>query len=138
MGDQLKAEFPTDNITVDYLTEADTNIVVYFEGGGPPGRFDINRNDLNYMVWVESTDWGYAEYMANQIFNFFHKYHEKARPLIVVEYVNANMDVLASETVKLHRMFAAGSVNPLGVDDGKMQYTINFETTITKEEPTDE
>lgn len=134
MGDKLKAAFPDTNITVDYLTEADTNIVVYYEGSGPPGRYDIDREDLNYMVWVESTDWGYAEYMANQVFNYFHKYHEKETPVIDVEFVNAQMEVLATQTVKLHRVFAAGSVNPLGVDDGRMQYSINFVTTIIKEE----
>lgn len=141
LGDLLKAEFPGNrkDITVDYLTERDTNIVVYYEGSSAPGRFDINRLDLNYMVWVESKDWGFAEYVANRIFDMLHKYHEKhGRPLIEVEHVNANMEVLATEMVKLHRVFAAGHINPLGVEDGKMQYTINFETTITKEEHTND
>lgn len=138
MGEKLRTVFPGQKIDVDYLSEADTSIVVYYEGSGEPGRFDIEKESLNYMVWIESKDWGFAEYAARTVYNFFHKYHEKERPSIVVDYVNKDMEVLDSETVYLHRCFASSNINPLGVEDGRMTYSVNFQTTITKEETQNE
>lgn len=138
MGEQLKIEFPGNNITVDYFEEADTNIVVYYEGSGEPARFDLQINELNYMVWVESKDWGFAEYIAYQIYDYFHRFHERSKPLILVEFLNADNEVLATEYVKLHQSFAASKPNPIGVADGRMQYSINFEIKLSKEEQPNE
>lgn len=138
MGEQLKTHLPGINIEVDYLSEAPTSVVVYYEGSGQPARHDINRYDMNYMIWVESTDWGLAEYLANQIFDYFHEYHKRERPLIAVNYVNEQMEILATESVKLHTMFASSHINPLGVDDGRMQFTVNMQAIITKEETPNE
>ena len=135
LKDQLAAAIPATTITADYEPDLATYMTVFYEGGGAPGDHDIKWRFPVYMVWVESTDWGLAEYLAQQAFNTLHEQHERLGPQeILVEYVDNSGTVLGTETVILHRIKSAGEVNRIGVQDGKMQYSINFETTISNKE----
>lgn len=135
MKDQLAAAIPGILFTADYEPDAATYGTVFYEGGGSPADYDVKYRYPVYMVWVESTDWGLAEYVAQEVFDALHEWHERNNPReILVEYVNQANEVLGTDLVVLHKIRCAGEVNRIGVEDGKMQYSINFETTITEKE----
>ena len=141
LKDQLVAAYPGVIFAADYEPDANQSGTVFYEGGGAPARFDAKFRYPRYMIWIESDDWGMAEYLAQSIFETLHELHLKTGPqLVEVEYRDRSGEIIATEQVYLHRIVADGGPNRIGVDGEKMQYSINFDTTITnqKEETTDE
>lgn len=136
--DQLQAALPNVEVTVDYEPNEKEYLTVFFEGGGAPGRHDLNDRYPNYMVWIQSPDYGYAEYLAETVFNLFNQYTARGAVDISVEYYKGNQ-LLRTEVVELQHMVAVSEPNRIGVEDGAMQYTVNLATRITqKEEPVHE
>lgn len=141
LKDTLKPIASGVKITVDYEPDAKTYITVFYEGGGMPAQFDIDWRYPNYMIWVESEDWGKAQYLAHLIFDNLQQYCRKnGKQQILVEYQDVNGQVLSTELVELHSLTAMGDINPLGILDGKMRYSLNFAARITniREETTNE
>ena len=136
LKDLVAAKFPGVKVTADYEPNVKTYITVFYEGGGEPGRYDIDFQFPRYMVWIESDDWGKAEWMAREIYKLLHDY--PAQPVIEVEYFDKFNNLLGSENVKLFQLEVAGDINPLGVEEGSRRYSVNFDATITllKEENT--
>lgn len=129
LKDRLAEVLPDLLLTADYQPDSKTYATVFYEGGGEPGRYDLKYQTLRYMVWVESDDWGFAEYVARKVFLALHEYPE--RPVIEVDYLDKDNVLLLREYVMLHSLSAAGEVNPLGVLEGKRRYSVNFDATIT-------
>lgn len=132
----LRTTIPDTKFTADYEPEKTATYgTVFYEGGGDPARYDAKYRYPRYMVWVESDDWGLAEFIAQQVFDSLHEYDLKSgREEIVVEYRNRNDEIIGTDTIVLHKITAAGEVNRIGVIEGKMTYSVNFETTISKKE----
>lgn len=136
LKDQISAALSGVDVTVDYEPNNDTYVTVFHEGGGDPGRYDLNDRHPNYMVWVQSADFNYAEYLANEIYKLLNALHKKTGTIpITVEYYKGSV-LIDSDTVYLQRLSAEGDVNRIGVEDGAMQYTINLSTTILQKEET--
>lgn len=141
LQDLLKPVLTGVKVTVDYEPDTPTYATIFYEGGAQPGKYDISWRYPRFMIWVESDDWGRAQYLAYLIFKTVHNYHKKhGVQQITVEYQNERGEVLDTEEVELHKLEAASDPNPLGILDGKMRYSLNFTATITnqKEETTDE
>lgn len=136
LKDRLKAALPQAKWTVDYEpNNSDQFGTVYYEGGGAPGGGDFNYRYPRFMVWIESEDWTMAEYIAQTVFDELHNLHKwSGKQSIHVVYTDKNNQVIREEDVTLHSITAAGDPNRIGVEDGKMQYSVNFETHITKNE----
>lgn len=132
MKDQMQPLMNGVRLTVDFEPDADNYGTVFYEGGGAPDRHDFNIRRPNYMVWIQSTDWGQAELLAQEAFDLFHAYHKRFPDTeIAVEFYKANQ-LIKTEHYILKSMFAVGDPNPLGVDNGKMQYSVNVETMLIK------
>lgn len=124
-------------ITVDYEPDLETYMTVFYEGpGGQPDPYDRKLQRLRYMVWIESEDWGLATYLAREVYLALHEY--AGRPVIEVEYFDKDNVKLDSEFVLLLDLDAAGEPNPLGIEEGKRRFSVNFDAILTtiKEETT--
>lgn len=131
MKTQLAARFPNVRITVDYEATDKQFITIFYEGGSAPGENDMPTRKPRYMVWIQSDDFGYAEYMAQEVFKLFHQMHRRRTTKeIDVEYYKNNIKI-ASETILLHKLVAESDPNRIGAEDGAMQYTVNFTAVTT-------
>lgn len=130
MKEQLETAFEGVRVTVDYEPDIATYGTVFYEGGGAPTRYDFQLRKPNYMIWIQSKDWGHAELLAQTAFDLFHKYHTRfPNVAIPVEYYQ-NAELVKTEIFELKNIFAVGEVNRLGVENDNMQYSVNFETLL--------
>lgn len=134
LKDKIAERMPGRRITVDYAKVSPTFLVVYYEGGAAPSPYDLKWREQRYMVWIESEDWGLAQHMAFQIYEWFHEYEQglETREEIDIDFLDANNQLLNTQTVFLHSLTAASEPNPLGVEDGRMRYSVNFDAKLTK------
>lgn len=129
MKDQI-AEVLTDLVvTADYEPDEKTYVTVFYEGGSAPGPFDSTLQTLRYMVWVESDDWGFAEYAARMVHKTLNGYPEQ--PVIAVDYIDKDGKLLFMENVQILKITAQGDLNPLGVLEGKRRYSVNFDAVLS-------
>lgn len=134
---QLEPLLPKFNWTVDFEATGDLKATVYYEGGADVTGADLYYRHPRYMVWIESTDWGLAEFAAYAVFRHLSGIQGVFVP---VEYSNDAGEILDTKTVYLKNIEPSGEPNRMGVEDGRMIYSINFDALITntKEEKTDE
>lgn len=128
--DKITALLPELTVTVDYEANENSYATVFYEGGTAPGRFDIKTQTMRYMVWIESDDWGFAEYVAHMIYKELNEYD--VQEVIAVEFIDKNGTVLFTEDVHLLKITANGEVNPLGILEGKRRFSINFDAALIK------
>lgn len=117
--DQLNIQYPTWNISENYYEAEDNIIAVYNEGGGVPDPSnEVKILTPSYMVWLSSSDWGAVAKMAYEIYRLF----DNQRYFTVTNY----------DGVQFYVYMVVGQQSPLriGVEDGKMQYSINFDVTL--------
>lgn len=130
LKDQLQQEMPGVQITVDYEAATNEFITVFAEGGGQPGAYDLQDRHPNYMVWIESDDFGFAEYLAERVYETLHNRHKRFGSVEVdIDYYKGQT-LLKTTHVTLQKLIAQGDVNRIGVEDNKMQYSVNFTATI--------
>lgn len=131
--DRLKEAAPNVRWTVDVSPDVPTSATVFFEGGAEPFRYDFQFEYPSYMIWVESTDLGMAEYLARLVYLTLHNYH-LAHPFepIDVTYYTDTGEELGQESFVLQKITALSPPNPIGMDGKKMQYSVNFESTIER------
>lgn len=124
--DQVKAELPQLDWTVDFESQATNGATVFYEGGSAPGMFDIDWRYPRYMVWVTAEDWELAEYAAQKVFDTLHLI--KGTDITVV-YKSDN-EVVESKTYRLKKLYAESDPNPIGIEEGKRLFSINFTATM--------
>ena len=126
LADKLKSALPHLEWTAGYRTKDAEAGTVYFEGGGSPGAYDVPSRLPRYMVYISSKDWDYAEYAAMKVVEILHLYHN---PDIPVEYYKGDL-LLETKHFYLQKLIQQGDINPLGVENGIMDYSINFDAHI--------
>lgn len=126
LTDILKAELPDLRWSTDYRTATDNAGTVYLEGGASPGQYDVPSRRTRYMVYISSSDKAYAEYAATKASEVLHKYHN---PDIPVEYFKGNT-LLETKHFYLQKLLQQGDINPIGVDNNVMDYSINFDAYL--------
>lgn len=132
--DQIVAAMPGVAVTVDYQPNSKEHVTIFYENGGSPGRFEIPTDAPRYMIWVQSPDFGYAEYLAERIKDLLHQiHHRRGTRDIAVEYYRKNV-LHTTEMVELQKLSVENGPNRIGVEDGAMQYTVNLLAIITQKE----
>ncbi|WP_028976441.1 phage tail terminator protein [Sporolactobacillus terrae] len=123
---QSKLILPDLKWTIDNYTANDNTGTVYSEGSGDPDLYDADIHQPEYMVYIRSSEFAYAEFAARQVFNRFHKMHDQ--------------QVTISKTIKgatittnyyVYLIQALSEPLRIGVDEsGIMEWSINFRATL--------
>lgn len=122
----LADALPSLEWTIMNKTAADNTGAVYFEGGSMPGEYDVPKRDARYMVFISSSDFAFAEFAAMKSMDLLHK---RAGEIITVDYYR-DEEWIESKHFKLLWISAAGDINPLGIKNGVMDYSINFDAQL--------
>lgn len=112
--------------TIDNYTAPDNTGTVYSGGSGPPDLYDVNMHQPEYMVFIRSSDKAFAEYAARQVFDQFHKMHD--RQIIISQSIKGQA---ITENYYLYLLQALSEPLRVGIDDaGVMQWSVNFRATL--------
>lgn len=115
--------------TYDYRVGDDEKGTVYYESGSAPGRYDVPNRFPNYMVYITSADWDYAEAAANIALDTLHGLKDRE---IIVES-KRHGEVLKRTRYKLFNIEAQGEPNDLGVNKrDRRDFSVNFSALITE------
>ncbi|MFD2924169.1 phage tail terminator protein [Halobacillus naozhouensis] len=135
LKDELKLLIPDLTWTIDFRSAPDHTGTVYSEGGGAPGQYDVGMRYPTYMVYIRSSNWGYAKTVAEKVYKALHK---KKDFTATVEQHDRQGNVTGSTSYHVFFVSAVSDPIPIGVQDDIMDYSINFDVTLTeiKEEMT--
>lgn len=112
--------------TIDFYSAPDNTGTVYSEGSGSPDVTDVEMHYPEYMIFIRSSDWAYAEYAARQVFACFHKLNNK--DITVSKMVNGQT---VTKNYYLYLLQALSEPLRVGVDqDDLMQWSVNFRATL--------
>ena len=130
LKEKLADQLPQLTWTVDYRTKNDHTGTVYYEGGGQPGQYDVKVRYPRYMVYISSSDWEFAEYAAQAAFDAIHR---TAYEDVQVDFYK-DEQVIDTKNYYINFIAAASEPNPIGVENGIMDYSINFEVILVEHE----
>lgn len=122
----LSDALPSLNWTVDYKTANDETGTVYYEGGSKPGEYDVPTRFPRYMVYISSSDWGFAEFAAMKAKELIHK---RGGDIVRVDYTKGE-EIIETKVFKIQMIRASGDINPLGVENGVMDFSVNFDADL--------
>lgn len=126
--DELQKELPMLEWTIDYFTGDDNTGTVYQSGGLTPDIYDTEIRRPTYQIWLRSSDYDKVRGYADKVFN---KLHKKGNFYMYVDY---GTDI-KTHYAKRYEVFFIEAVNePLlvGVNNGIMEYSLNFMVTLTE------
>lgn len=117
--DQLKTKYPSWNVSENFYEAEDFIIAVFDEGGGTPDP-DNETNPVNpsFMIWVSASDWAAVPKVAYEIYKLFHN----KRNFLVTNYDEV--------TFKVNMIVAQQTPNRIGIENGKLQFSINFDVIM--------
>ncbi len=125
---KLQLILPDLEWTVDYKTADDNTGTVYYEGGGTPEIYDVPIRYPRYMVYIASSDWGKAEYAAQAVYDALHKLTNES---VTVEFMKDG-NVVTTKSYRVFLVKAASEPQRIGVDNGVMDYSVNFDVTLVE------
>lgn len=125
---KLQPILPDLEWSVDYYTEKDNTGVVYYEGGGSPGIYDVPIRHPRYMVYISSSDWDYAKYAAQVVYDALHKLTNET---VTVEF-EKDGNVVETKSYRVFLIKAASEPLPIGVENNVMDYSVNFDVTLVE------
>jgi len=129
LAELLGEKFPDLTWTYSFYSNSDNTGTVYYEGGGKPSTYEGRTRYPRYMVWLRSSAWAYVESLANQIQE---ELHGKGDFIVTVPIFNDQEEKIGEEQYHVYLIEAAGEPNSIGVQDNVMEYSINFDVTLTK------
>jgi hypothetical protein len=114
------AEFTYPNFvwSADYYLEEDNTGTIFYEGGGQPSTNDLGLRYPSYMIMLRSSNWEVVEDTAESLLTTFHLAQ------------NQSFTTSRGKTYEIIYIEAQGEPIRLGVINGKMEYTINFNCTL--------
>ncbi|MFD1350146.1 minor capsid protein [Oceanobacillus caeni] len=124
---ELKRVIPGLTWSVDYYYAEDHTGTVYSEASGQPDRYDTGYRYPGYQVWIRSSDWDYAKLAAEQTFNALHK---KSNFRVTVDY-EKDGEVVETKHYLVLLIFATSDPLRIGDNEGIMEYSVNFDVTLT-------
>ncbi len=122
---EAKVILPDLEWSQDFYTGEDNTGTVYVESGEPPDTYDARFRFPNYMVLIRSSDWPYAEYAAQEVFDYFHTKHDFT--------VNVEKTIKNRAIQKQFKVFFIEALSDpirLGAQNNIMEYSINFKVTL--------
>lgn len=126
LKEKLMTALPSLNWSIDFKTENDNTGAVYYEGGSKPGAYDVPNRFPRYMVYLSSSDWQFAEFAAMKSLEILHKTQGDT---VAVEYTHDNV-VVETKHFYIQWIEAAGDINPVGIDNNVMDYSVNFDVRL--------
>lgn len=122
---EAKTILPDLEWTQDFYTGEDNTGTAYSENGEPPDTYDAKFRFPDYMVFIRSSDWAYAEYAAQKVFEHFHTKHNF---LVTVE--QTIKDLVITKKYQVFMVEALGEPLRLGAQNNIMEYSVNFKVTL--------
>lgn len=117
--DELKTMYPDYKVSETWQQADDKMISVMLENGTPPDPDnETGLFEPYYMIWIQSTHWADVSKMAYEIFKRF----KDVRHETIANYDDIQF--------KLYQVVASTPPNRIGVQDGFLQYSVNFRATI--------
>jgi hypothetical protein len=129
LADVLREKFPDLTWTFSFYSNSDNTGTVYYEGGGKPSSYEDEMRYPRYMIWLRSSAWSYVESLGSQIQD---ELHRKGDFDVTVPIFNAQEEQIGEERYHVYLIEAAGDPNRIGVRDNVMEYSLNFDVTLTK------
>lgn len=135
LADELEKIIPDLEWTSDFYTGQDHTATVFSEGGRKPGIYGVGMQYPSYMVYIRSSSWNYAKTVAQRVYKALHK---KRDFVVTVDIFDKDENVIGSTSYRVFLIAAASTPNRIGVKDNIMEYSVNFDVTLTeiKEETT--
>lgn len=118
----LKDKLPDLEWTVDYHTASSEFGVVYYEGGYPPDRSDMQSHLMNYQIEIRSKGFDKATNRAFDSYNAIHGITNKVMKAPVYE----DGELLRTDKHFVQYIYAESPPIRVGVSNDNMIYTINF------------
>jgi hypothetical protein len=111
--------------TQDFYTAEDNTGTAYSEGGERPDTYESDFRFPEYMVFIRSSDWNYAEGASQKVFDQFHKRND------FIVFVEQKMkSLIVQKQYKIYFIEALSEPLRLGVKNNIMEYSINFRVTL--------
>ncbi|MFB1100911.1 hypothetical protein [Terribacillus sp. JSM ZJ617] len=129
LAELLGEKFPELTWTYGFYSNDDNTGTVYYEGGGKPSTYEDGTRYPRYMIWLRSSAWSYVESLGSQIQE---ELHRKGDFDVTVPIFNAQEEQIGEEQYHVYLIEAAGDPNQIGVQDNVMEYSLNFDVTLTK------
>ncbi|MFC0188488.1 hypothetical protein ACFFJY_09335 [Fictibacillus aquaticus] len=126
LKDLLKEKIPSLEWSIDYSTSDDHTGAVYYEGGLPPDQYESKTRYPQYMVYIQSSDWRMAGEHAEKAYQTLNGLVN----FIVTEDIYDGENVVGQRTYHVLFIRAMAEPNRIGVDDGVMEYSINFQAIL--------
>lgn len=117
--EQLASVIPELEWTVDYKTAQDHTGTVYMESPGDPSNDDFEMMYPTYSIELESSDRKNIEEYAWKVYDTMNKKNRE------IAQNNAGQSF---EIIFIHAIPPL----PLGIENKKMTYTVNLQTTVRK------
>lgn len=125
--DELKGILPELEWTSDYYTAEDNTGTVYAEGGSGADIYESGLRYPSYMVYIRSSDWYLSRRAAEMVHD---RFHGKSNFTAVVNQYDKDGNVLGTKTYHVLFIMDIGEPNRIGVDNGIMDYSVNFQVTL--------
>src|SRR5699024_299313 len=113
----LKNEINELEWTVDYYTSNDNTGTVFVSSGSQPDMYDTEYRYPSYQVYIRTSDWDLAKQLAEKVFQLLQKKHHFKAGDYYVYLITA-----ATEPIRVR------------VIDDVMEYSINFDASLIREE----
>jgi hypothetical protein len=125
---ELKTIIPDLTWSIDYYYAKDNTGTVYSADGSQPDRYDTGYRYPGYQVWIRSSDWDYAKLAAELAYKHLHK---KGNFTADVDYEKDGQVEFTKRYLVL-LVLAASEPLRIGDNDGIMEYSVNFDVTLTE------
>jgi hypothetical protein len=123
---QSKLILPALTWSIDNYSAKDNTGTVYSEGSGDPDLYDVNMRYPEYMAYIRSSDFAYAEFAARAVYDRFHKFRD--------QQVTISKQIKGQAVVKQYQVYLIQALSEplrIGVDDaGIMEWSVNFRATL--------
>lgn len=117
LKNEAQQAIPSLGWSINFYTGADNTGTVYTEGGAAADLYDPNLRYPEYMIYIRSSNFDAAEQHAQAVYDTFHK-----RSHFTVTEKGKTYQVLFLQ--------ALSEPLRLGVDNDKMEYSINLQATL--------
>lgn len=127
LREELKVILPELEWTSNYYTGGDNTGTVYYEGGSGSDIYESDLRYPTYMVYIRSSDWYFSERAAQMVHDYFHR---KSNFTAVINQYDKDENVVGVKTYHVFFIQDVGEPNPIGVENGIMDYSVNFQVTL--------
>lgn len=115
--------------TVDYYGSRDDTGAVYSTGGSSRiSPVDMTYRYPTYQVFIRSSDWDFAKAAAEMTYSLLHKH----RPFETTVNYEKDEEVIMTKPVYVFKIEAMQEPVRLGDDNGVMEYSVNFDVTLSE------